>query len=1188
MDTLFDDNIQTLRQALTDIDTKIKGLDNPMEFSNVTDSIKTLVIALDAQFDISKKRGRPRRRYEETLEDKRNLQQKLRRQTELTKQAEESLVNERGSRLSCRIQSVWMIRAALAPPNIPVRKLSGMFRDFSVVETNQMSHSYISKARDAFVEIIKGMNRKQLSHALSASLPAGEPAQESMPVFIKHVHDEASMKVKSYNDPTLLGEHADVFSNPGWRGKSSKVQNHVLTAHIGQTSVEAFAELQALQNKDATTIAHSLITTLQQIIASLSAGIQPEHRDVTTLRMIHLLTGDAVPTNEAAAKRVWKYFRHHARRLGLRYSLLVIKCSSHQSNLVVQVAICGKVLKKAVEVDALCGTCSRLFKYLMADYLEDFATALKRQVLAKFSILEEDEGSADTIMHRQHSKRMQELYGKDVLPDELLALFNKRLHEFETVAPPGTNKKDLYGRVYRTLYRWLFIANEKPIVTRFWLFSSCVWTLLRFTLLGLDLSAVFVTQTKTPTKDNKRRLNAVLKYFGDEHHQTGLRTASLCLRLTSYVTSLTGQTKEGAHELPLFVRLSQGVVQAKSSNLLQSILPRLFVDDKIDATHAVLGLFTTQGHIIMRFELYLRYPYLLWRLTREFNAAGYTTCILEFLETDDELLDVGYSLQLKCEALATGSLAAACSYLMSDKIQKELSGICWKAACNSLDAERKIAQEKKNETVKTTGLPRASRNGILQRYRLQRTSAIEERDRAHRHATRNKFMNLRALAISRNPELLNRPTGKLHWQGDTSVDDMKTLSHVGDNNALLAYIEANRGSLEAEASAIRKKALDVLADDGAGTFPMHNAEWSAWLEEHDEEFRHHLKHATRERRDLGKRLRAPDDLPAAPRIQAEQHGELPTWCKVLAQQDSGVFCLVCGESIKVVFFASALWGRPWIIRLRWAEPSIFSFEIAQSFHVHFRPAQEVLESLGVRVPDEAWSLHKLDATVRGINWPEQTHLQIQINKMSPPLEKTVHTRAQAEEKDNNDDLCSVASSDACSLCSDVESAAEEELEEDLGAEAEAEAEAEEGDADETQTELQRKAHGTHTVSTNGYFTYTKDPAYTDVKVKVLPRWCKIEELGTTQMSKTVTIKHYDDDEENPILSLLVLRAWMIHRFQVRGFANAKPSRQSLLQRWVHELRVDIINLGIEGGGTGSDAANTKIREWAPQALIIEG
>ena len=126
----------------------------------------------------------------------------------------------------------------------------------------------------------------------------------------------------------------------------------------------------------------------------------------------------------------------------------------------------------------------------------------------------------------------------------------------------------------------------------------------------------------------------------------------------------------------------------------------------------------------MRFEQYLHDPYLLWRLAKEFNAVGYAACILDFLGTDDELLDVGYSLQLKHEALAIGSLADACSFVMSDKIQEELSGICWKAACNSLDADRKITQEKKNETVKTTGLPRASRNGILQRYRLQRDSAI--------------------------------------------------------------------------------------------------------------------------------------------------------------------------------------------------------------------------------------------------------------------------------------------------------------------------------------------------------------------------------------------------------------------------------------------------------------------------------
>ena len=181
--------------------------------------------------------------------------------------------------------------------------------------------------------------------------------------------------------------------------------------------------MQALATKDGATVAHSIITTLKPIMESLVAGIPVEHRGSTKVRLIHLLTGDAIPNNEAAAKRVLEYFFRNARRLGLRYAILVFKCSSHQSNLVVQVAICGKILTKVLEVNALCGTCSRLFKYLMSDYLEDFASALKKEVVANLSIVEEDDVSADTLMHRKHSKDMQQLYGEDVLPDELLALF---------------------------------------------------------------------------------------------------------------------------------------------------------------------------------------------------------------------------------------------------------------------------------------------------------------------------------------------------------------------------------------------------------------------------------------------------------------------------------------------------------------------------------------------------------------------------------------------------------------------------------------------------------------------------------------------------------------------------------------------------------------------------------------------
>ena len=612
-------------------------------------------------------------------------------------------------------------------------------------------------------------------------------------------------------------------------------------------------------------------------------------------------------------------------------------------------------------------------------------------------------------------------------------MFNKRLAGFESIAHPDTSKEDLLGNVYRALYRWLFKLEEKPIVTRFWLFSMCVWTLLRFLLLGIDLSEVLVTQTKKPNKDNKKRLTAVLKYFADEHQQKMLRTASLCLRLTSYATNLTGQTKEGAHELPLFVRLSQGTVQRKSSALLQRILSMILVDDKVDVTSAVLGLFTTEGHIIMRFEQYLHYPYKLWRLTKEFNPAGYAACILEFLDTDDQLLDVGYSLQLKREALATGSLADAVSFLMTSEIQEELSGICWKSACNSLDAERKIGQEKKSETMQASGLPRASRNGILLRYRLQRDSAVQMCISDRKQANKDKFMNSRALAIKKNPNLVSRPRGRLTGRPeDNSItaEQMKENVHEGDEKALQEYIEANRASLEAEAAAIRKAASFKLGGGAKSLMPMTNVEWLKWLEEHDEKFRWQLKNATIQRRPLGKRLAPDGDLPAASRIQAQHNnGPLPMWCIVLAQQDSGCYCLEIhgnGRQQRTIFFASALHRRPWIVTLQPHASMTVSFDTGRNFFDHFRPAHEVINTLGVQEADEAWDLFKLDIAFDAMTVATGEHGSSELLfaiKQATKLDKAPKKRSKDEEEAEDAASAMCSDSDACSLCS-LDSAAE--------------------------------------------------------------------------------------------------------------------------------------------------------------------
>ena len=112
----------------------------------------------------------------------------------------------------------------------------------------------------------------------------------------------------------------------------------------------------------------------------------------------------------------------------------------------------------------------------------------------------------------------------------------------------------------------------------------------------------------------------------------------------------------------------------------------------------------------------------------------------------------------------------------------------------------------------------------------------------------------------------------------------------------------------------------------------------------------------------------------------------------------------------------------------------------------------------MRVEDDAWSLHKLDVKLVGMNWPDQSHLHFEIKEMSKPLEKTPRTRAQTQQEDTIDELCSVASSDAYSLCSDLDSATEEELEEHLCAE---DGDTE-GDSD-TDPKAARAKQGTHTV-----------------------------------------------------------------------------------------------------------------------------
>ena len=58
---------------------------------------------------------------------------------------------------------------------------------------------------------------------------------------------------------------------------------------------------------------------------------------------VHILVGDAVGTNLAAANIVWKSLKHMIGKppYNLKYHLVVVKCCSHQANLAVCAGVYG-------------------------------------------------------------------------------------------------------------------------------------------------------------------------------------------------------------------------------------------------------------------------------------------------------------------------------------------------------------------------------------------------------------------------------------------------------------------------------------------------------------------------------------------------------------------------------------------------------------------------------------------------------------------------------------------------------------------------------------------------------------------------------------------------------------------------------------------------------------------------------
>jgi hypothetical protein len=93
-------------------------------------------------------------------------------------------------RVDGRITHMWFIRVAFSPPNMTLRAVTAFCNDFGLTEARVISHDYVARVRDAFAEVIKRLNKQLVSQAARVA--------PGLPLFMSHVHDEAAMRIRSY------------------------------------------------------------------------------------------------------------------------------------------------------------------------------------------------------------------------------------------------------------------------------------------------------------------------------------------------------------------------------------------------------------------------------------------------------------------------------------------------------------------------------------------------------------------------------------------------------------------------------------------------------------------------------------------------------------------------------------------------------------------------------------------------------------------------------------------------------------------------------------------------------------------------------------------------------------------------------------------------------------------------------
>ncbi|CAD7976838.1 unnamed protein product, partial [Amoebophrya sp. A25] len=211
-------------------------------------------------------------------------------------------------------------------------------------------------------------------------------------------------------------------------------------------------------------------------------------------KVVFVITGDGIGTNASAVSRFYAALLTEARALAadkrLRYGLVNFICASHRCNRVVMSAVKDEVSSQTL----------RFFRYLVEDYNEEFSANLN--------------ALAPTLAQIGAAHPLAALYGS------------------ETVG---------VGRPVSLMLRDLVKAEEKPVPTRFFLYSPCVKALFCARVIHRLPVEAWKLDTKKEgnmLEDRKERISKFRLWWSKASTATDLKVSTLCLRLTDRLISI--------------------------------------------------------------------------------------------------------------------------------------------------------------------------------------------------------------------------------------------------------------------------------------------------------------------------------------------------------------------------------------------------------------------------------------------------------------------------------------------------------------------------------------------------------------------------------------------------------------------------------------------------------------------------